>query len=120
MPKMTSEILLGSSRPSDVSDEGMGFKFGIPQITALDYIKRLGLVPKVSVREPHEWGMGRISLCSSNFARHKREPFLDHFGTADEKWTVHKRVVRRNAEECELIVGTKKNVIPIHIWIINI
>ncbi|GFU66435.1 hypothetical protein TNCV_3806781 [Trichonephila clavipes] len=70
MPKMTCEILFGQffplkdeGRPSDVSDEmlpemirtnpkltftEMGFKLGIHQTTALNYIKRLSFMFKLS------------------------------------------------------------------------
>lgn len=89
-----------SGRPSDVNDEvirsmirtnptltsvDVAFKLGIHQTTALDHIKRLGFVSKLSVWVPHELSeknlMDRISVCSSNLARHKREPFLDRLVT---------------------------------------
>ncbi|GFT98275.1 hypothetical protein TNCV_2903771 [Trichonephila clavipes] len=41
--------------------------------------------------------MDRISICSTNLARHKREPILDHLVTGSGKWTVCKHVVRENA-----------------------
>lgn len=79
----------------------MAFKLGIHQTTALDHIKRLGFVSKLSVWVPHELSeknlMDRISVCSSNLARHKREPFLDRLVTGDEKWIVYKNVVRKRA-----------------------
>ncbi|GFY03235.1 hypothetical protein TNCV_1171951 [Trichonephila clavipes] len=63
------------------------------QIIALNYIKRLGFVCKLSVRVPHELNernlMDRISICSSNLARHKKEPFLENSVTTDEKWIVY-------------------------------
>ncbi|GFU07835.1 transposable element Tcb2 transposase [Trichonephila clavipes] len=100
-----------SERPSDVSDKVLcsmiktnptltsskvAFKLVIHQ-TALDYAKRLSFVPKPSVWEPHELSaknlMNKISVCSSNLARHKRNPFLEHLVTGDEKWMVYKHVV---------------------------
>ncbi|GFX16264.1 hypothetical protein TNCV_4705181 [Trichonephila clavipes] len=59
----------GSGRPSYASDEELrsmfrgyptliftevGFQLGIHPTTALDYVRRLGLVSKLSVWEPHE------------------------------------------------------------------
>ncbi|GFS93378.1 condensin-2 complex subunit G2 [Trichonephila clavipes] len=74
----------------------VGFKFGIHQSTALDCIKRLGFVFKLSVWEPLKLRerslMDRISMCSSNLARHKKELFLDHLVTGDKKWIVYKHV----------------------------
>ncbi|GFU72629.1 RNase H domain-containing protein [Trichonephila clavipes] len=75
------------------------FKLGIHQTTALDYIKNIGFVSKLFVWVPHELSekclMDRISMCSSNLARHKREPFLDHLVTGDEKGILYKHVVRK-------------------------
>ncbi|GFT54372.1 hypothetical protein TNCV_2727091 [Trichonephila clavipes] len=74
----------------------MGFKLGIHEPTALDYIKSLGFVSKLSVWKPHELSeknvTDRIFICSSNLARHKRVAFLDHTMTGDEKWMVYKHV----------------------------
>ncbi|GFY00773.1 hypothetical protein TNCV_2141651 [Trichonephila clavipes] len=39
--------------------------------------------------------MNRISTCSSNLVRYKREPFLDHLVTGDVKWIVYKHVVKK-------------------------
>ncbi|GFS39949.1 hypothetical protein NPIL_34701 [Nephila pilipes] len=85
-------------RPSDVNNEmlrsiirtnptlistDVGFRLGIHQTTALDCIKMLGFVSKLSVLVPHGFSgkklMDRISICSSSLARHKREPFWTTF-----------------------------------------
>ncbi|GFU85381.1 hypothetical protein TNCV_2386851 [Trichonephila clavipes] len=121
MPKMACEISLVSnfslkdeprSRSSlDASNEVLrkmirinptlifteaSFKLEIPQTTALDYINRLGFVSKHSVWVPHELSETNFpdgtSICSSNFARQKREPFSDHLMTGDEKWSVYKHI----------------------------
>ncbi|GFT68610.1 HTH_48 domain-containing protein [Trichonephila clavipes] len=88
------------TNPSLTSTE-VGFKLGIRQTTTLDYIRRLGFVSKFSVYVPHELSeenlMDRNSIYSSNRARHKREPFLDHLMTGDEKRIVYKHVVRKKA-----------------------
>ncbi|GFS55154.1 mariner Mos1 transposase [Trichonephila clavipes] len=41
--------------------------------------------------------MDRISICSSDLARYKIEPFLNLLVTGDEKWIVYKYVVRKEA-----------------------
>ncbi|GFW06825.1 uncharacterized protein TNCV_3289251 [Trichonephila clavipes] len=40
--------------------------------------------------------MDRISICSSNFTRRKRELFWDHLMNGDEKWVVYKHVVKKS------------------------
>ncbi|GFX22498.1 hypothetical protein TNCV_2784351 [Trichonephila clavipes] len=67
----------------------VGFKLGIHQTTALYYIKKLGFMSKLSVWVQYELNeknlLDRMLICSSNLARPKREPFLDHLVTGDEK-----------------------------------
>ncbi|GFV67015.1 hypothetical protein TNCV_357011 [Trichonephila clavipes] len=61
----------------------------------------LGFVSKVSVWMPHELRekrlIHRISICPLNLTRHKREPFLDHLVTGDEKWMVCIHGARKKA-----------------------
>ncbi|GFY00554.1 hypothetical protein TNCV_2139511 [Trichonephila clavipes] len=74
---------------------------GIYRTTALDYIKRLGFISKLSVWILHELSekilMDRILISSSNLSRHKRETFVDHLVTGDVKWMVYNRVVKKRA-----------------------
>ncbi|GFS47000.1 histone-lysine N-methyltransferase SETMAR [Trichonephila clavipes] len=102
-----------SGRPSEDSDEVLccmirinrtlistevNFKLGIHLTTASDYIKTCFSVQALclgATRIQRGNLMDRISICSSNLARYKREPFLNHLVTGDEKWIVYKHVVRK-------------------------
>ncbi|GFT83271.1 condensin-2 complex subunit G2 [Trichonephila clavipes] len=80
--------------------------------TALDCIKRLGLCSNSvweSLKLRERSLMDRISMCSSNLARHKKELFLDHLVTGDKKWIVYKHVVRKKA-------SVNKTIIHIQSW----
>ncbi|GFX61363.1 hypothetical protein TNCV_4894071 [Trichonephila clavipes] len=102
---------LGLGRPSGAIDEVLrsmirtnptltstevGFQLGIHQTAALDYIKRLDSVSKLSVCVPHGKfcpnSMGRISICSSNRDHYRRESVLDHLVIRDEKEIVYKHI----------------------------
>ncbi|GFU92659.1 hypothetical protein TNCV_4795871 [Trichonephila clavipes] len=41
-------------------------------------------------------------MCSSNPARHEREPSVDHLETGDEKWIVYKHGVRTKSYKGEI------------------
>lgn len=88
-------------RTNHLTSVDVAFKLGIHQTTALDHIKRLGFVSKLSVWVPHKLSeknlMDRISIYSLNLAHHKREQFLDRLVTGDEKWIVYKNVVRKRS-----------------------
>ncbi|GFX83197.1 histone-lysine N-methyltransferase SETMAR [Trichonephila clavipes] len=94
-----------SGWPSDASDEvplsmirtnsaltspEVCFKLRIHQTTTLDCLKKIGFVSKPSVWMPRELSeknlMSRVSMSSSNRARHKRELFGDNLITGEEKW----------------------------------
>ncbi|GFT25955.1 hypothetical protein TNCV_2807931 [Trichonephila clavipes] len=77
----------------------VGFKLGIHQTTALDYIKRFGFVSEFSVWMRHKLSekINRqyFLICSSHLACHEREPFLSHLVTGCEKWILYKHMIRK-------------------------
>ncbi|GFS79224.1 hypothetical protein TNCV_4409101 [Trichonephila clavipes] len=54
----------------------LGYKLGIHQTTALESIKRLGFVPKLSVRFPHELGENFFFTSVTTCYRSWRPPQL--------------------------------------------
>lgn len=86
---VNDKVLHRMIRTNHLTSVDVAFKLGIHQTTALDHIKRLGFVSKLSVWVPHKLSeknlMDRISIYSLNLAHHKREQFLDRLVTGDEK-----------------------------------
>lgn len=74
-------------------------KLNVAQQTVSDHIQRLGLVYKYSQWVPKELTISnlstRVTICSSLLCRNKREPFLHHLVTGDEKWISFDNVVRK-------------------------
>ncbi|GFV08151.1 hypothetical protein TNCV_4786961 [Trichonephila clavipes] len=73
---------------------------GIHQTIALDYSFSRCLVPcsnsLCGCHTSHQKSlMDRISIHFQNLDCHKRESFLDHLKSGDEKWIMYKHVVRK-------------------------
>ena len=97
---MTKTYVMIMKNPT-LNSTNIAFKLRIHQTNVLKHIKKLDFVLKLFVLVPPELNeknsMDRIAACSSNLARHKREPFLNHLVIGDEKWIMYKNMVRKKS-----------------------
>ncbi|XP_013793860.1 histone-lysine N-methyltransferase SETMAR-like [Limulus polyphemus] len=82
-----------------VSVEELAMKLGSNHTIVHRHLQQRGKVPKLGKWVPHELSevnrKSRVEICSSLHSRDLISPFLDRFGTGDEKLIFYKNVKRR-------------------------
>ncbi|XP_047370017.1 histone-lysine N-methyltransferase SETMAR-like [Vespa velutina] len=88
--KDTIKPLVDANR--QITTREIGERLNLSNSTVYDYLKGLGLTPKLDIWVPHVLTernfCRRVDVCDSLLKRHEDDPFLKRIITGNEKWVI--------------------------------